>query len=153
MNSVIAKVSKNPVAVVKLLEEYDNLLDIAKASFELEGKKLEVLCRDHPKNVLFYRSRLGELRSLEDFFKLKADEIASVHWKKYNEKHSRALTQKDIQQYIAGEPDYVQQWELVLEIVHMRKQYEAVVDALSDMSWMLGHVVKLRVADMELAVL
>lgn len=153
MNSVIAQVSKNPANIVKLLAEYDNLLDKSRAIFDLEGNRLEHLCRDHPKNVVFYRSRLAELKSLEDFFKLQADEIASVHWKKYNEKHSRALTQKDIQQYIAGEPDYVQQWELILEIAHMRKQYEAVVDALSDMSWMLGHVVKLRVADMESVVL
>lgn len=153
MNKALARLSKSPSSIVSILEEYDGFLAQSEQIFDLDGKKLELLCRDHAKNVVFYKKKLNELKTIEEFFKIKADEISSTHWKKYNEKHSRALSTKDIQQYISGEPDYVAQWELILEIVDMKKQYEAVVEALGEMSWMLSHITKLRVAELEEALL
>lgn len=147
--SVLEDISKNIAVLPDKLENYSLLLEEAEPLFELEGKRLELICRDHAKNLWFYKKQLNDLKTIEDYIKMKVDAISSEKWKHYNEGYSRALSQKDIQQYISGEPEYIQMFELQLEVTYIKKQFEAVVDALTDMNWMLSHMTKLRVAELE----
>lgn len=148
--SLIGDLSTNIALLVDKLNEYDEHLEKAEIFFNMEGKKLEELCRKHPGALSFYDRRLGELKSIEDLIQQKVKEIESIHWKKYNEKYPRTLSTADIRAYISGEKDYNEMYEVLLEVINMRRQYEAVVDGLKQMGWTLNNIVKLRVAQLEL---
>ncbi len=148
--STIGDISSNLVILIDKLNEYDDYLEKAAPIFEMEGKKLEVLNRQLPKALSFYDRKLGEIKTIEDLIQMKIKEIESSHWKKYNEKYPRSLTTQDIRSYIAGEKDYIQMYEILLEVVNMKRQYEAVTDALRQMGWSLKNIVELRIAQLEM---
>ena len=148
--SLIGDINAKFELIADKLAEYDDHLEKAEVFFQMEGEKLEVLCRKHPGTLSFFDRRLGELKSVEDLVQGKVKEIESAHWKKYNEKYPRVLSTADIKAYIMGEKDYVAMYEILLEVINMRRQYEAVVDALKQMGWTLNNIVKLRVAQLEL---
>lgn len=147
--SLVGDLSSNLTLLVEKLSEYDDHLEKAAPVFEMEGQKLEVLNRQHPKALAFYDRKLGELKTIEDLVQSKLKEIESAHWKKYNEKYPRSLSTQDIRAYIAGEKDYIQMYEILLEVINMKRQYEAVVDALKQMGWTLKNIVDLRIAQLE----
>jgi hypothetical protein len=148
--SLIGDLSTNIALLVDKLNEYDEHLEKAEVYFKMENKKLETLCKQHPGALSFYDRRLGELKSIEDLIQQKVKEIESNHWKRYNEKYPRTLSTADIRAYISGEKDYNEMYEVLLEVINMRRQYEAVVDGLKQMGWTLNNIVKLRVAQLEL---
>jgi hypothetical protein len=148
--SLIGDISKNLLLVTEKLDEYDSDLEKAEQLFNMEGIRLEELCRKHPRALAFYDKKLGELKTIEDLIQSKIKEIESVHWKRYNEKYSRALSTQDIRAYIAGEKDYITMYEVYLEVMNMKRQYEAVVESLKQMGWTLNNIVKIRVAQLEL---
>ena len=148
--SIIGDISNNIAVLVDKLTEYDTDLEKAEIFFQMENKKLEELCRKHPQALSFYDRKSSELKTIEDLIQSKVKEIESTHWKRYNEKYSRVLSTADIKAYIAGEKDYIQMYEVLLEVINIRRQYEAVVDALKQMGWTLNNIVKLRVAQLEL---
>jgi len=148
--SLVGDLSSNLTLLVDKLNEYDEHLEKAEPFFKMEGEKLEKLCKQHPGALSFYDRKLGELKTIEDLVQSKLKEIESAHWKRYNEKYPRSLTTQDIRAYIAGEKDYNQMYEILLEVVNMKRQYEAVVDALKQMGWTLKNIVDLRIAQLEL---
>jgi hypothetical protein len=148
--SIVGDISGNIALLVDKLTEYDTELEKAESVFQMEGKKLEELNRKLPRALSFYDRKLAELKTIEELMQAKVKEIESMHWKKYNEKYSRVLSTADIKAYIAGEKDYIQMYEVLLEVTNIRRQYEAVVEAIRQMGWSLKNIVALRVAQLEL---
>lgn len=147
------KLSENLEKVIEHLEKYDVAIKDAEELFEMEGKKLEFLCRTLPANMARYDEYQGELKSLEDYLKARRDVVESKLWKKYVEGYSRQLSTRDIQAYIMGDTEYVTYTELILEVTHVKSQISAIVKALEQGGWMLSHITKLRVAEMQDAIL
>ncbi len=121
--------------------------------FEMDGKTLEELCKKHPHNMAVYMRKLQEAKSMEDFVKMKLDEITSKLWKKYNEGYSMKLTSKDMQMYIQGDQEYTQMLELQLEVTFIKKQLESIVDTFVSMGYSLNNITKIRVAELQNAIL
>lgn len=151
--TLIGDVSKDMSRIVDILDKANGELLAAEPVFDLNGRKLEEICRTHPHYLANYEQRRMDLKSLGDLVQAKRDALESRLWRKYLEGYQRALTSRDIQAYILGEPEYVQLTELLLEVTHLRDQFASVVKALEAMSWMLSHVTKLRVAEMQDAIL
>jgi hypothetical protein len=153
--SIIGKLSRDPIAVIPaLLEEYDAFLGANEDLFETEGVLLEKLCKTLSKSQSIFDRKLQDLKTIEDYVRENLlGPIESRHWKRYNEGYSRSLSTRDIQAYIKGEPDYVAMYEVLLEVVHLKRQYEAVVEAIKTMHWQLNNVVKLRIEQLELIVI
>lgn len=131
------------------LQSYEALIDAAAPLFELDGVSLESACKNHAQNLMFYNNSLQECRTIEDVVKLKLEEVEGQLYKKYNENHQRALGQRDIGQYIKGDPAYVEIYEVFLEVVLIKRNLESIVDALKSMGWSLNNIVKLRIAQLE----
>ena len=131
------------------LATYRELIDAAECCFELHGKKLGEIIRDHAHNLMSYDIILRECNLIENTIKLKVEEIEGQLYKKYNENHQRALSTSDIKMYIKGDPDYVSGVEILIEVIHIKQQLEAIVDALKSMGWSLTNITKLRIAQLE----
>jgi hypothetical protein len=151
--SFLFRLSENLEKVIEHIAKYETAIAEAEELFNMEGKKLEYLCRVLPANIVRYDEYHNELKSLEDYLKAKRDVIESKLWKKYVEGYSRALSTRDIQAYIQGDAEYVSYTELILEVVHVKTQIKSIVEAFGQMGWMLSHVTKLRVAEMQDAIL
>ena len=102
---------------------------------------------------MFYDLMLQECRTIEETIRVKVDEIESSLFRKLNETSQRALGTRDIQQYIKSDSQFVAAQEIMLEVVHVKRQLEAIVEALKSMGWSLNNIVKLRIAQLEGATL
>lgn len=153
MSNIVEKISQDVSNAVIYFDRARELIDTAEELFELEGKKIEHAARDLPKFYYRFGKMLTDFKAIEEVISLKVNAIESEHWRRYNEKYARALNTRDIQAYIAGEKDYVQMMELKFEVLHIKKKLEMILDGFDKMSWMIGHMTKLRVAELEDALL
>jgi hypothetical protein len=148
-------VVKDTISDVKLnkiparLALYSQLIDNAEPLFNLENESLEGKCKEHAKNLMFYDLMLQECRTVEETIRTKIDEIESALYRKLNETSQRALGTRDIQQYIKSDPQFVAAQEIMLEVVHVKRQLEAIVEALKAMGWSINNITKLRIAQLE----
>jgi hypothetical protein len=139
--------------LIPFIDRYEQLILDIEPYFDLNGKRLEAQCKDLPHYMSKYDQSYQELKSLEEWLVSKRDKVAARLWKKYTEGYSRALTSKDIQMYIAGEKDFVEFTEFILEIGNLKGKFQSIVKSLEQMGWMLSHITKLRVAEMQDAIL
>lgn len=131
------------------LELYEQLIKASESMFDLKDKTLEGVCKDHSVNLMNMDINLQECKTIEDVIRKRIEEIESELYKHFNENHTRALGTTDIKQYIKGDPKYVAAFEILLEVMNVRRQLESIVEALKNMGWMLSHITKLRVAQLE----
>jgi hypothetical protein len=137
--------------IPKRVELFKLLIEAAEPLFQLEGKHLEVLHREHAQNLMNYSLAKEECKTIEDALRGRLEEIESMVYKHYNEggNGSKALGTTDIKFYVKGDPRYVSALNAVLEVVQARRQLEAIVEAFQSMGWSLGHITKLRIAELE----
>lgn len=143
----------NLAQLIPYLDKYEKMIEEIAPFFDMNGKKLEAMCKELPHYVSNYDQSYQELKSLEEWVTSKREKVVAKLWKKYTEGYSRALTARDIQAYIAGEPDYVAFTEFILEIGNLKGKFQSITKALDQMNWMLSHITKLRVAEMQDAIL
>ena len=139
--------------LLNLIMKYEKYVDEAEPLFKIDGKKLEEVCRTLPKNLVIYDRHYHEMKTLEEWMMVKREKIQSKLWKKFLEGYPRALASKDIQMYIQGDPEYVEFTEIILEVGNIKAKLQSIVKAFDNMSWMLGHITKLRVAELQDTVL
>jgi hypothetical protein len=151
--TVIANASRDITTVVARIQAANDYLDSAETILEFGTRKLIDICKDHASNVYKASKFLNQMKALDEFFKAKLGAIESKHWKKYNENYGRALSTRDIQAYIAGEPDYVEMLELQLEVNYVKRQLESIHEALKDLGWQLKYVTDLRIHELQDAVI
>jgi len=145
------KVEINLNKIPARLELYEQLCDAAEPCFELNGRHLEDVCKTHAKDLMFYDMMLQECKTIEETIRARVEEIESSLYRSLNEgsNGNRALGTTDIKQYIKSEPQYVKAYEILLEVVHVKRKLESIVEALKSLGWSIGHIVKLRIAQLE----
>lgn len=139
--------------LIPFIEKYESAIESAETIFQLDGKKIESLCKDLPHYISKYDQQYQELKSLEEWLISRREKIIAKLWKKYTEGYNRALSTKDIQAYIAGEKEHIAFTEVILEIGNLKGKMQSIVKALEQMGWMLSHITKLRIAEMQDAIL
>jgi hypothetical protein len=140
-------------AIAKRLEVYEQLIEASKPIFELKGKRLEEMVREQAYNLVGYDQLLQECKTIENFMTTKLEVTEATLHKHYLENSQRALGARDLAMYIKGDPQFSDVNQVVMEVAHIRRQLEAIVEALKSLGWSLSHIVKLRVASLEQTVL
>ena len=139
--------------IVNLLDKYENLIELAEPIFKLEGRRIEEIARTLPHYQSNYDQFLQELKGLEEWLNNIKEKKTAKLWKRYNEGYSKALSSRDIQAYIAGEKDIVDLNQIIIEVTLLKSKFASIVEALKQLGWMLGHITKLRISEMEDAIL
>lgn len=132
---------------------YEELIEAAEICFELGGKNLEGVCRNHARDLMTYDMMLQECKTIEETIRVKIEELESSLYRKINDTSQKALGVREIQQYIKSEPQFVAASEILLEVLHTKRRLESIVEALKSLGWSLGHIVKLRIAQLEKTIL
>jgi chaperonin cofactor prefoldin len=102
---------------------------------------------------MFYDVMLQECKSIEETIRYKIDELESTLYRNLNENSNRVLGTRDIQQYIKSDPQFVNAQEVLMEVIVVKRKLEAIVEALKSMGWSLNNITKLRIAQLEDAIL
>lgn len=139
--------------ILTILPKYEDKIKAAENIFKLEGRRLEEIIRTVPHYQVSYDEAYQELKALEEWISNIKEKKVARFWKKYNEAYSRALSTRDIQAYIAGEKEIVELNQIIIEVTLLKNNLSSIVEALKQLGWMMSHVTKLRVAEMQDAVL
>jgi hypothetical protein len=100
--------------------------------------------------VMSYRfGQLQEIEAILKFLNIKYDKMRSDHYRKYNERYNRDLSDRSIEKYIDGEDDIVSMCIIINEIALVRNRYLALIKGLEQKSYNISNIIKLRVVGME----
>ena len=139
--------------IIPLLPKYEEKIAAAESIFKLEGRRLEEIARTFPHYRVNYDQSYQELKALEEWVNNIKEKKVGKLWKKYLEGYQRTLTSRDIQAYIASEKEVVEINQIIMEVSLLKNHCLSIVEAIKNMGWMLGHVTKLRVAEMQDSIL
>ncbi|MEM2159514.1 MAG: hypothetical protein QXN55_01015 [Candidatus Nitrosotenuis sp.] len=141
-------IKDNDLLVQQILNYTDKIEDAAPI-FDVEGKRLELLHRELPGNLVRYRQIADELKTLEQFLTLKKDKAEADAYRRFKEGSNRALQPSDIKAYVPGDKDVISWSELMLEVALLRRKAESIVAALETWSWRIGDISRLRIAELQ----
>src|SRR5271167_3020179 len=139
--------------IIPLLPKYEQKIAAAAPIFEIEGKRLEAIMRTLPHYQSSYDQAFQEMKGLEEWVINIKDKKIGKLWRTYNEGYSRQLSTKDIGMYIAAEKDIVEINQILIEIVALKNNLSSIVESLKQLGWMVGHITKLRISEMQDAIL
>lgn len=94
-------------------------------------------------------SHLQEIEAVLNYLNIQLRKIRSTTFKKYLENYNRALSSRDAERYVDGEPDVIDMESLVNEVALLRNRYLGIMKGLESKNFMMGHLVRLKTAGME----
>ena len=147
--SLISRLGENYKNLPDILAEYEKGLEFVEDKIKIEGKRLEVANHQHASEQFYYESRKADLHQLLKYFEGKTAAARGMLFRKYTEKYSRELSDRQKDKYIDNEEEYLKQYEIYLEIKHIYEQYEAVCNAFLSRGYALNNITKIRVASLE----
>lgn len=143
-NRVVSDISEIPVAIDFFNAELKKAESEPKIFGNLEKNAQELA------GIMSYRfNQLQEIEAILKFLNVRYDKLRSDHYRKYNERYNRELTDRSIEKYIDGENDIVDMCVIINEVALIRNKYLGIIKGLEQKSYMLGHLVKLRTVGME----
>src|SRR5271154_1269474 len=139
--------------IVPLLPKYEQKIAAAEPIFKIEGRRLEEVMRTLPHYQSSYDQAFQEMKGLEEWVLNIKDKRVGKLWKKYNEGYNKQLSTKDITMYIAAEKEVVEINQIIIEVVALKNNLNAIVESLKQLGWMVGHITKLPISEMQDAIL
>lgn len=139
--------------IVPLLSKYEDKINAAEPIFKLENRRLEEIMRTLPYYQTTYDQAHQDMKALEDWVTNIKDKRVGKLWKKYTEGYSRQLTSRDIQAYIGADQEIVELNQILIEVVVLKNNLNAIVESIRQLGWMVGNITKLRISEMQDAML
>ena len=147
-----SKISKDISSIPDALVYYENELAEAKREVSIKGN-VEKASANMPGIVEQRFNQLQELEAILNYMNIELRRLRSSYFKKYLENYQRALSSRDVEKYVDGEPDVVDYEKIINEFALMRNKWLGVLKGLDQKQWQITNIVKLRVAGMEDATL
>lgn len=134
--------------IVDFIIHFEKELEDAKIDVSIKGG-IEQLAMRLPG---MFEHRYGQLQEVEatlEMLDVKLKTLRSVKFKMFLEKYQRSLTSTDAMRYADGEPEVADMCDLINEVALIRNRYLGITKALEQKSFMLGHIVRMRVVGIE----
>jgi len=147
-NRIVDNMAELPSAIDHFNAELQSAQDEAKIFGNIEKNAQEL------SGIMAYRfGQLQEVEAVLKFLNIRYDKMRSDHYRRYNERYNRELSDRSIEKYIDGEDDIVGMSTLINEVALLRNRYLALIKGLDVKQYQIGHIVKLRTVGMETATL
>ncbi len=130
------------------IEWFENELIAGRMELKLVGS-LEKASREMPGIVEYRFNQLQEIEAILEQLNIQLRKIRSAKFRQFTEHYNRALTSRDAEKYVDGEPEVCDMDSIVNEFALVRNKFLGLTKALDIKQWQLSIVVKLRVAGME----
>jgi hypothetical protein len=127
---------------------FENQLAEARAELKMSGS-LERASRDMPGIVEYRFNQLQEIEAILEHLNIELRKLRSAKFRQFTEHYNRALTSRDAEKYVDGEPEVSDMDSIVNEFALVRNKYLGLIKGIDIKQWQLSNVIKLRVAGME----
>ena len=143
-NRIVADLSVIP----EFIEYYEGELMAAKGEIKIRGN-VEKALSNLPGETEYRFNQLQEIEAVLEHLNIQLRKIRQKHYKKYLEAYARALTSRDAEKYAEAEDEVIDMETIINEVALLRNKWLGVMKAVEQKSFMIGHIVRLRVAGME----
>lgn len=130
------------------IDEYIQYVDAAKAEVTIDGN-VSKLARAMPTITDRRFSQLQEVEAVLELFDIKLRKERSKLYRSYLENYQRALTSRDVEKYIDGEPSYIELLYIKNHIVLLRNKFASITKALEVKHFQLTNIMKMKVAGLD----
>lgn len=142
------KVAQDITKLPEFIDYYENELVQARAEIKVNGR-IEKGLAQLPGITEQRFNQLQEIEAVLNHLNIQLRKIRRKHFQKYLEAYARALTSRDAEKYVDGEDEVIDMETLINEVALLRNKFLGIMKGLDQKSYMIGHVVRLRVAGME----
>ena len=142
------KVSEDITNIPDAIAYYENELLDAKAECKIQGN-LEKLSAYMPGIVEQRFNQLQEIEAILEHLNIEARQLRSSHFRRYLENYQRALSSRDCEKFVDGEPDIVDFDKIINEFALLRNKWLGIIKALDIKQWQISNITKLRTAGLE----
>lgn len=143
-NRIVNDMAEIPSAIDFFNKELTKAQEESKIKGNIEKNAQEL------SGIISYRfGQLQEIEAILKFLNIKYDKLRSDHYRKYNERYNRELSDRSIEKYIDGEDDIVNTSIIINEVALVRNRYLALIKGLDVKQFQISNIVKLRVVGME----
>jgi hypothetical protein len=143
-----AKVSKDIAHLPNCLDYFYNELEEARKEVKIYGN-VEKASAALPGIVEHRFNQLQEIEAVLEYLNIEHRRIKSKAFRKYLENYQRALSSRDCEKFVEGEPDVVDMEKIINEFAMLRNQWLGIIKGLDMKQWQLGNIIKLRTAGLE----
>jgi hypothetical protein len=148
MSDWYRRVSGNLGELPDAISYFESELSNARIDTSIKGN-LEANARLMPGIVEYRFNQLQEIEAILEWLNIQLRKKRSEMFRKYTENYNRALTSRDADRYVDGDPDVVE-WQLLInEFAMVRNKYLGLMKAIDAKQYQINNITKLRVAGME----
>ena len=130
------------------IKEYNLYLVDAKKELGIDGH-VEKLARQMPSITDKRFSQLQEVEAVLELFTIKLKRERSMHYKRYLEHYSRALTSRDVEKYIDAEPTVIELLYIQNKLALIRNKFAGITKSLEIKHYQITNIVKLKAAGLD----
>jgi hypothetical protein len=94
-------------------------------------------------------NQLQEIEAILEYLNIELRRLKSQLFRKYLENYQRALSSRDCEKFVEGEPDVVDMDKIINDFALLRNKWLGIIKALDIKQWQLSNIVKLRTAGLE----
>jgi hypothetical protein len=144
--SAIDLVKKDISNIDKIIPIYQEYLVEADEMLKLSGKRIDQANAEHSGWANYYHEKEVEVKHIKEYMHMKLQEVHGTLWQKYTEKMDRMLAQKDKEEYIRRDPNYLNVLEYVLKINELHDQFLRVNTGFTQRGYSLNNLTRLIIA-------
>ena len=148
MSNWYTRVTQNLANIPDFIAHYEVELDRAKVDVRVSGN-VEKSISALPGITEHRFNQLQEIEAVLNYLNIQLRLIRRKHFQKYLEHYARALTSRDAEKYVDGEPEVIDFETIINEVALLRNRWLGIMKGLDSKQWQMSSIVKLRVAGME----
>jgi len=150
MSLALDKIKENFENIIPALEDYEKKLSPIKADLNVTGKALDRANLEQASLMYLYNECYVELKAIlsyvEDAF---LNATKGRLWKNLTDDNNRMLQQKDKEQYINADLEFLAARELYVEVEELTAKYAAAVEAFKSRGYVLNNLTRLALKDLD----
>ena len=143
-----SRVVANLSAIPDFIAHYERELEEAKRECRIGGF-VETNIKELPGITEHRFNQLQEIEAILNYLNIQLRKIRRRHFQKYLEGYNRALSAREAEKYVDGEPEVVDFETIINDVALVRNKWLGIMKALESKNFQLGHITRLRVAGME----
>jgi hypothetical protein len=143
-NRVVADLSEIPA----FIDYYESEMRSAKSDIKISGN-VERALADLPGITEHRFNQLQEIEAVLEFLNIQLRKIRKTYFQKYLEGYARALTSRDAEKYTDGTDEVIDYETIINSVALLRNRWLGILKAIETKNFMIGHLIRLRVAGME----
>lgn len=149
MSSWYYRTTSDLSLIPDFIDHFESELVEARKELSLKGKSLERHAAELPGLVEQRFAQLQEIEAVLEFLNIQLRKDRSAEFKKFLEAYQKSLSSRDAEKYVDGVQSIVDTTVLVNEVALLRNKFLAISKSLEAKNFMIGHIVKLRVAGLD----